>query len=146
MTFDDVRAIALNLPEVAETTSYGTPSFKVRKQMLCRLRDDGATLVIRVDPLEREALLAEPGGAYFITPHYQDYPYVLVELESADPNEVRELLIEVVNHDGGGTRLLTTEREADDAAYRARMEGRRLGIYQCSICGGWHLTSRGAKD
>jgi hypothetical protein len=62
--------------------------------MLCRLRDDGATLVIRVDPLEREALLAEPGGAYFITPHYQDYPYVLVELERADPNEVRELLIE----------------------------------------------------
>jgi hypothetical protein len=43
-------------------------------------------------------------------------------------------------------RRFTTEREADDAAYRARMEGRRLGIYPCSICGGWHLTSRGAKD
>ena len=35
-----------------------------------------------------------------------------------------------------------TEREADDAAYRARMEGRRLGIYHCRLCGGWHLTSR----
>jgi hypothetical protein len=35
-----------------------------------------------------------------------------------------------------------TEREADDAAYRARMEGRRLGVYQCDWCGGWHLTSR----
>jgi hypothetical protein len=40
-------------------------------------------------------------------------------------------------------RRFATEREADDAAYRARMEGRRLGIYQCHICGGWHLTSRG---
>ena len=49
MTFDDVRAIALDLPEVVETTSYGTPSFKVRKQMLCRLRDDGVQDVHGVD-------------------------------------------------------------------------------------------------
>lgn len=94
MTFDDVRAIALDLPEVEETTSYGTPSFKVRKRMLCRLRDEGETLVVRVDPLEREALLAEAGGAYFITPHYEDYPYVLVWLPNANPTEVRELLVE----------------------------------------------------
>jgi hypothetical protein len=39
-------------------------------------------------------------------------------------------------------RRFETEREADDAAYRARMEGRRLGIYHCEWCGGWHLTSR----
>jgi hypothetical protein len=42
-------------------------------------------------------------------------------------------------------RRFDNEREADDAAYRARMEGRHLGIYQCSICGAWHLTSRPAK-
>jgi hypothetical protein len=35
-----------------------------------------------------------------------------------------------------------TEREADDAVYRARMEGRSLGIYKCPWCDGWHLTSR----
>jgi hypothetical protein len=34
-----------------------------------------------------------------------------------------------------------SEREADDAAYRARMEGTSLGIYRCAWCGGWHLTS-----
>jgi hypothetical protein len=39
-------------------------------------------------------------------------------------------------------RRFATEREADDAAYRARMEGRALGIYECRLCGGWHLTSR----
>jgi hypothetical protein len=94
MTFDDIRAIALTLPEVVETTSFGTPSLKVRKAMICRLRDDGATLVVRTDPLEREALLADSSGAYFITPHYEDYPYVLVNLGIADPDEVHELLIE----------------------------------------------------
>ena len=30
----------------------------------------------------------------------------------------------------------------DNAAYRKRMEGIRLSIYQCEWCGGWHLTSR----
>jgi hypothetical protein len=39
-------------------------------------------------------------------------------------------------------RRFATEREADDAAYRARMEGRQLGVYHCDLCGGWHLTSR----
>lgn len=39
-------------------------------------------------------------------------------------------------------RRFETEREADDAAYQAKMEGRTLGVYQCSWCGGWHLTSR----
>lgn len=35
-----------------------------------------------------------------------------------------------------------TEREADDAVYRARMEGRSLGYYRCPWCEAWHLTSR----
>lgn len=39
-------------------------------------------------------------------------------------------------------RRFASEREADDAAYQARLEGRSLGIYQCPWCHGWHLTSR----
>jgi hypothetical protein len=39
-------------------------------------------------------------------------------------------------------RRFATEREADDAAYQARLEGRDLGVYKCHWCGGWHLTSR----
>jgi hypothetical protein len=34
-----------------------------------------------------------------------------------------------------------TEREAEDAAYRARMEkGVELRTYACPWCHGWHLT------
>lgn len=39
-------------------------------------------------------------------------------------------------------RRYESEREADDAAYRARMDGQTLGIYECPWCRGWHLTSR----
>ena len=94
MTFDDVRELAQGLPEAEESTAYGTPCLRVRKKMFARLREDGTTLVVRVDPLEREALLADPGGAYFITPHYQDHPYVLVALADADRDELWELLVE----------------------------------------------------
>ena len=94
MTFDDVRELGVALPETVESTAYGTPCFRVRKHLFARLRDDGTTLVVRVDPLEREALLADEREIYFITPHYKDYPYILVALEHADPDELRELLIE----------------------------------------------------
>lgn len=40
-TFETVRQIALTLPHTAESTSYGTPSFKVKGQFLCRLKEDG---------------------------------------------------------------------------------------------------------
>ena len=43
-------------------------------------------------------------------------------------------------------RRYESEREVDDAAYLARMEGRRLEYYQCHWCGGWHLTSRRSGD
>jgi hypothetical protein len=94
MTFDEVRELALKLPETVESTAYGTPCFRIRKRLFARLREDGSTLVVPVDPLEREALLADPSGVYFITPHYQDHAYVLVRIEDADPGELWELLVE----------------------------------------------------
>ena len=39
-------------------------------------------------------------------------------------------------------RRFASEREADDAAYRARMEGHELSVYACIWCRGWHLTSK----
>jgi hypothetical protein len=37
-----------------------------------------------------------------------------------------------------------SEREADDAAYRKRMEeGLALRVYRCPWCDGWHLTRGG---
>ena len=94
MTIDELRQIVLAIPEVEEGTSYGTLAFKVRKRLLCRLHDDDEVLVLKCDPIERDALLAESGGPWFITPHYEGYGYVLVRLAGADPAEVRELIVE----------------------------------------------------
>ena len=93
MTFDDVRAMALALPQVEEATSYGTPAFRIRKRLIARLHHDGDALVVKVEPLEREALLATRPDEFFITPHYADSPsWILARLDRADPQELAELL------------------------------------------------------
>ena len=92
--WDTVTELAGELPEVEAGTSYGTPALKVRGKGFARLREDGDTLVVQVDILEREALIQEDPGTFYITPHYEDYPAMLVKLATVDADELRELLIE----------------------------------------------------
>jgi hypothetical protein len=92
VTFDDVRQLALALPAVEEGTSYGTPAFKVRGKFLSRLREDGETLVVRIDFDERDILMAANPETFYITDHYRDYPAMLVRLATVDPDELRDLL------------------------------------------------------
>lgn len=94
MEWADVVALGATLPEVTESTAYGTPSLKVRGKNFCRLRTEAeGGLVVFCSLSEKEALLAR-GGAFFTTPHYDGHGSVLVDLARADPDEVRELLTE----------------------------------------------------
>lgn len=90
--FDTVREIALALPGVEEGTCYGTPAFRVKKKFLCRLKEDGETLVVKVDFDTREVLLQADPAVFFTTPHYDGYPSVLVRLAAIHPEELREVL------------------------------------------------------
>jgi hypothetical protein len=91
--WDDVIAAGERLPGVEVTTSYGTPALKVRDKLICRLRTNPDALVVRViDVGDREALVLGQPDVFFITPHYQEYPYVLVRLEAVDPVELGELI------------------------------------------------------
>ena len=112
-TWNDVLAVAERLPGVEVGQSYGTPSLKVRNKFMCRLRTRPDALVMRVIDLEdRDALLKGNPGVYFITPHYKEYPVVLVRLEQIDPTELSELVEDawrlqapkrlVAQHDAGG--------------------------------------------
>jgi hypothetical protein len=91
--WDDVVNSGARLPGVEVTTSYGTPALKVRDKLICRLRTNPDALVIRVIDMEdRDALVRGNPEAFFITPHYQEHPYVLVRLEAIDPVELGELV------------------------------------------------------
>ena len=93
MTWQDVVATGVRFPGVEEGTSYGTPSLKVRGKFMARLRTNPDALVVRtIDLADRDALLKGDPDVFFITPHYEGYPAVLVRLEAVDPAMLAELI------------------------------------------------------
>ncbi len=90
--FEPVRRAATGLPEVDESTSYGTPALKVRGKFLTRLKEDGETIVLRVDFDSRDAMMRVQPEVFYITDHYRDYPAVLVRLKAVSRAQLRELL------------------------------------------------------
>jgi hypothetical protein len=108
-SWENVRAIALELPEASERLSHGHPSWRVRDKGfvwerplraadLSALGDDapaGPILGARVEHLvAKQALLADRPDVYFTTPHFDGYPAVLVVLERIDLEELRGLIVD----------------------------------------------------
>ncbi len=108
-SWEDVRRIALSLPETGEQQSRGRASWHIRDKMfvwerplrpadLWALGDSapqGAILGARVEHLgAKEALLADDPGVYFTTPHFDGYPAVLIRLDEIPPDELEEVIVE----------------------------------------------------
>ena len=93
-TEDDVRRIALSLPETTEKPWFNTPGFRVKDKGFLRIRSEaeGALVVFVADLGEKDALLASDPAKFFTTPHYDGYPAVLVDLAAIDVDELRELI------------------------------------------------------
>ncbi len=107
--WDDVRRIALALPETSERSSRGHASWRVgdkqfvwerppRPSDIRALGDDapaGAILGARVEHLgAKEALLADNPSVFFTTPHFDDYPAVLVRLKTITIEDLEEVIVE----------------------------------------------------
>lgn len=92
MKFDDVRKLALGMTGVVETTSYGTPAFKARGKLFARLLPEGDVLMVVVDPMGRDALVESQSKIFFVTPHYENYPMVLIRLPKIAKSLLREML------------------------------------------------------
>ena len=89
-----LRSLALSLPATSEKPCYGTPAWYVKKKLFARLLDDGKTVAVRCDFAEREALLEVAPKIFHLTPHYQDWPMVLIRLPAIDRAGLRERLVE----------------------------------------------------
>ena len=96
MTFRTVRAIGLQLPDVEETTMYGSPALKLEGRMVACIASNKAaepgTLVMRTTFEQREAMIAEEPETYYLKPHYETFPVVLVRLSSVTREAMQDLL------------------------------------------------------
>lgn len=108
-TWDDVRRIALALPEAREEERRGNQFWIVkdklfvwerplRKSDLAALGDDapeGPILGARVEHLvAKDALISDNPDVFFTTPHFDGYPAVLILLEKIALDELEELIVE----------------------------------------------------
>lgn len=93
VTFETVREIAQTLPGAEESTSYGTPAFKVKKKLFARQHQDGESLVIGVDFDQREEMMKAAPEKFYITDHYLNYPWMLVRMSNVNREELRDLLM-----------------------------------------------------
>jgi hypothetical protein len=108
-TWEDVRQLALALPETREDAKRGVASWRVRDKLFVwerplrasevRALGDaapaGPILGARVEDLGvKEALLAADPEKFFTTPHFEGFPAVLVLLEEIDVEELKELISE----------------------------------------------------
>jgi len=107
-TQEDVRRIALRLPDTAEAENRFAFSVKnggKRKEFawiwLERAEPKGPrvpnpeVIAVRVsDSTEKEMLVASEPAKYFTEPHYAGFPAVLVRLAAVEPDELEELLID----------------------------------------------------
>ena len=107
-TFDDVAALALELPEATESERHGHRTWSVggkgfawerpfSKADLRRFGDQappgGPILAVRVEDLgEKEAVLAAQPGAFFTIPHFDGYSAVLIRLDRVAERALREAI------------------------------------------------------
>lgn len=93
---EDVRTIALTLPETAEKLSWGMPTFRVRGKIFASLADDDASVGVKCPIADREELIASEPEKFFIRPgHDDDFAWLRVRLGAVeDLSELRAILLD----------------------------------------------------
>jgi hypothetical protein len=108
-TWDDVRRLALALPDTSERLSRDLRQWRVHDKLFVWERPlrradlealgadapGGPILGARVEHLgAKDALVAEGPAVFFTTPHFDGYPAILVRLDRIDLGELHEVIVE----------------------------------------------------
>ena len=119
MRWERLCALGRELPDVAEGTWYRTPGLSVRGRFFVRLKEDGHSVVFRLESVdEQELLTASRPRTYYITDHYRGYPAVLARLSALSAAECRKRL--KLGWRAVAPRSLLRRLEAELALKRAR--------------------------
>ena len=122
MTFRTVRSIGLRLPGVEESTMYGSPALKLEGRMVACIASNKAaepgTLVLRTTFEQREVMIAEEPETYYLKPHYETFPVVLVRLSRVTREAMQDLL-------AGAVRLIVAAESAKSKPARAIARAKR---------------------
>lgn len=90
---EDVRRIALSLPDTTEKIAWSMPTFRVAGKMFATLPEEETSIAVRCPKEERDELvLAEP-GKFWIADHEAQFAWVRARLAALeDEEELRDIL------------------------------------------------------
>ena len=89
LTFEELRAMVLALPETEETTSWDARSFKVNGKVIVYWHPTFDCPVFKVPIEERDFLLDADPETFFTTDHHRPWPLVLARPERIDAGWAR---------------------------------------------------------
>jgi hypothetical protein len=122
MRWEKLCQLGRELPEVAEGLWYGTVALNVRGRYFARLKEDGQSVVFRLESLDEQAFLADSQpNVYFVTEHYRGYRAVLARLRPLTISECRSRLATAWH----AVAPKTLVREHSEALERQRKAGRK---------------------
>ena len=98
ITFDTVREIGLKLPGAEEGLAYGTPVLRVNGHIFTGIPinkevEPNSLGIWLTDFEQRDALIDEDPSTYYLRPHYESYPIVLVRLSRVTHEALEDLVI-----------------------------------------------------
>jgi hypothetical protein len=94
MTAEEFRSIALSLPEAEERETWGEATFRVRDKIFATLSSDEKTAGVKATLDDQEVLLAAHPEAFSRAHYVGRFGWVSVQLESVDPDLLRELSVD----------------------------------------------------
>ncbi|GAB1338938.1 MmcQ/YjbR family DNA-binding protein [Streptomyces sp. E-15] len=103
---EDVRRIALSLPDTTEKVAWSMPTFRVAGKMFATLPEDETSLAVRCPKVERDELvLAEP-GKFWIADHEAQFAWVRARLAALEDEEELRAILADSWRQAAPTRLL----------------------------------------
>jgi hypothetical protein len=92
---DDVRRIALSLPETVEKEAWSMPTFRVAGKMFVTVPDDQTSFAVRCPKHDRAELIAAEPRKFWVPPHEASSAWVRVRLGALEGSaELYEILVD----------------------------------------------------
>ncbi|WP_035791799.1 MmcQ/YjbR family DNA-binding protein [Kitasatospora mediocidica] len=92
---DDIRRIALSLPQTAEKEAWSMPTFRVAGRMFVTVPDDQTSFAVRCPRHERTELIAAEPEKFWVPPHEASSAWVRVRLGALeDLAELYDILVD----------------------------------------------------
>jgi hypothetical protein len=90
---EDVRRIALSLPDTTEKIAWSMPTFRVAGKMFATLPEEETSIAVRCPKEERDELVLSEPEKFWIADHEAGFAWVRARLAALDgEDELRDIL------------------------------------------------------